>query len=90
MMTNASRCLRFLASLAVAGLLFGAAAAGAEHGKSSTSENWKLAGEKSGTLATRPGLRLRVVTDGGIVRIHMHDQASVDYRVKVETGAGNN
>lgn len=44
--------------------------------------------EKTGAVATRPGRQLRLVTDIGNVRVSTHDAPRVDYRVRLETNAG--
>jgi len=41
--------------------------------------------EKTGSLPTHKGLRLRLVTDLGNVRIHVQDTDRLDYRVRIET-----
>jgi putative adhesin len=48
-----------------------------------------LSAEKSGSLPTHRGLRLRLVTDLGNVHIRVQDADRLDYRVRIETGPGN-
>ena len=47
----------------------------------------RVAEEKTGTLATHDGLRLRLVTDIGNVRILTGKPGEVSYRVRIETDA---
>ena len=44
--------------------------------------------ERSGTLATRDGQRLRLVTDAGNVRVSTGPSGQVSYRVELGTGPG--
>jgi len=71
---------------AVAVLCLPATALGRGRQQPAPAESRRLAREKTGTLATRDALRLRVVTDLGNVRI-LTDSPSgqVSYRVRVET-----
>lgn len=50
-------------------------------------EGQSAAEEKSGALTTRKGLRLRLVTDLGNVRILTRDSDQVSYKVRIETDA---
>jgi len=48
-------------------------------------EGRRLVEEKAGTLATRDGLRLKLVTDLGNVHISTNGSGQVSYRVRLET-----
>lgn len=52
-----------------------------------TAEGPRLAEEKSGTLTTREGLRLRLVADLGDVRILAQNSEQVSYKVRIEVDA---
>jgi len=52
-----------------------------------TAEGPRLAEEKSGTLPTREGLRLRLVADLGDVRILTQNLEQVTYKVRIEVDA---
>lgn len=52
-----------------------------------TAEGPRLAEEKSGTLPTREGLRLRLVADLGDVRILTQNLEQVSYKVRIEVDA---
>ena len=45
----------------------------------------RISSELKGSVATREGLRLKLVTELGNVQIHTHDSPQVDYRVRLET-----
>jgi len=71
---------------AVAILCLPGAASGKPRQKSARAEAGRLAEEKTGTLTTRDGLRLRLVTDLGSVRILTENPSGqVGYRVRIET-----
>jgi DUF4097 and DUF4098 domain-containing protein YvlB len=78
-----------LVMLAAAGLLLaGTSSARPSHGKSSDAARPRqLISEKAGSIATRPGLAMRLVTDWGDIVIHTHDAPRVDYRVRIETSS---
>ncbi len=50
-------------------------------------ESRRLVEEKSGTLTSREGLRLRLVTDLGSVRILTRNSNQVSYKVRIESDA---
>jgi len=54
----------------------------------STSQKRQLIAEKKGSVATHPGQVIRLVTDWGDIVIHTHDAPRVDYRIRMETPAG--
>lgn len=79
------RCRRWLVA-AVAILCLPGAASGKPRQKPARAEADRLAEEKTGTLTTRDGLRLRLVTDLGSVRILTENPSGqVGYRVRIET-----
>jgi hypothetical protein len=47
----------------------------------------RISTEKNGSVATRTGLRLRLMTDLGNVRIRTKDAGQVEYRVRLEADA---
>src|ERR1700680_3404991 len=47
----------------------------------------RISTEKNGNVTTRPGLRLRLMTDLGNVRIRTKDAGQVEYRVRLEADA---
>jgi hypothetical protein len=61
---------------------------GFRHAKASGGAN-RITADKTGTLRTRDGLRLRLVTEFGNVKIKTQDGESVDYHVHLEAEAGN-
>ena len=77
---------RWLLAGAVAALAAAPATVRA-HEPQQQAENRRLAVEKTGELSTREGLRLRLVTDVGAVRVFTDQDNQVTYRVRVETDA---
>jgi hypothetical protein len=64
-------------------------AAGGQAKAKTGKEGHRLSGERIGSLPTRPGLRLKLVTDLGNVAIRHHSETTVDYRVRIETDSSN-
>lgn len=64
-----------------------APSAGARPNRAAKSGSRRLLEEKTGTLTTREGLRLHLVTDLGSVRILAGNNDQVSYKVRIETDA---
>lgn len=60
---------------------------GPRHGHAGSDAN-HISTDKTGTLATRDGLRLHLVTDIGNIKIKTQDAEAVNYRVHLETESG--
>jgi DUF4097 and DUF4098 domain-containing protein YvlB len=78
-----------LVMLAAAGLLLAETSlARPSHGKApDAAQRRHLIAEKTGSLSTRPGQALRLVTDWGDIVIHTHEAPRVDYRIRIETSS---
>ncbi|MBI3668996.1 MAG: TonB family protein [Acidobacteria bacterium] len=83
------RWLTQMLAVAVTLALLAGSAAGRTPGssKAPASEGPRLAEEKTGSVPTREGLRLRLVADFGNVRILTTNSIQVSYKVRIETDA---
>ncbi len=80
--------LRWLFLIVVASAMLGspAVARNSPKGeKGSHGHGHRTSVEKTGSVATRPGLRLHLTTDVGSVHIHTQSTNQVEYRARIET-----
>ena len=79
--------IAIIAAMALGLLACGAQARNKDKHNSGDSTERQLLDERTGSAKTRAGLRLRLVTDTGNVRIHTHESKRVDYKVRLEAYA---
>jgi hypothetical protein len=75
---------RVAASVGLAGLLLGLPSAGQQKAKEGNKTH-RISTQLDGEVSTHEGLRLKLGTDLGNVRIHVHDAEVVDYKVELNT-----
>jgi DUF4097 and DUF4098 domain-containing protein YvlB len=67
------------------GLLVAIPSAGQQKSNKDVSKTHRISAQINGEVSTHEGLRLKLGTDLGTVRIHVHDTEVVDYKVELNT-----
>jgi DUF4097 and DUF4098 domain-containing protein YvlB len=76
---------RAAASAGLAGLVLAVPAVGVQKPGKDGGKTHRISSQLTGQVATHNGLRLKLGTDLGTVRIHVHDTEVVDYKVELDT-----